>query len=103
MLNKNVCFDGFFLHYLIDSYLTSNNYSKFEKETKWDTWYINTQKCSTAKNIGQLHNLWFSMSLVPNKTYEIWLYDPTFFILSFNPISVPAIKINNFKDMFNKS
>ena len=80
----------------------SNNHSKYERAIVWDDWYMANVKCIVAKNIGNLSRLFLLMNLVPNKTFDVWFHDSNSYVLSFNPLSVPSIKINHFKDFIKQ-
>ena len=53
--------------------------------------------CWIARNIGKIKRSWVELGLFSSIEYHIWLADPNFFILGYNPSGTPSIWQNHAK------
>ena len=69
---------------------------------EWDqqNYIMRWGKCLTAKNLENVNSMSLHLLLNPNFTYNIWISDPKFQVLSSNPSSIPGIKKTTFKESF---
>ena len=57
-------------------------------------------KCLTARKLVNIYPKYVYLHLNPNFTYYIWIHDPSFQVLSWNPSGIPGIKKAPFKETF---
>ena len=63
----------------------------------WDlmSYSINHGRCYTTSSLGQLNETrQISVPLNKSVSYRIWIHDPDFFVISWNPSSVPFVEIS---------
>ena len=65
----------------------------FEEISLYNMW----TNCWIARNIGKIDRFWVTVNLTSSGYYHIWLADPDFFLISFNPSGTPSIWENDIK------
>ena len=64
---------------------------------QWDlmSYSMNHGRCYTTNSLGKLNETkQISVPLNKNVSYRFWIHDPDFFVISWNPSSVPFVEIS---------
>ena len=86
---------------IIGSYLEdSEKVHNFSIKWTEENYNIQYGKCLTARKLGNIYPRYVYLHLNPNFTYYIWIHDPSFQVLSWNPSGIPGIKKTPFKETF---
>ena len=86
--------------YFTGLHLTSNSTLE-PKSVHWEEFshYNMWIRCFMSRNIGQMDSSWINIKLNSSFTYDIWLADPDFFLLSYNPGGTPHILKKEIKEI----
>ena len=85
--------------YFVGSYLEdSEEVHNFSIKWTEENYNIQYGKCLTARKLVNIYPRYVYLHLNPNFTYNIWIHDPRFQVLSWNPSGIPGIKKTPFKE-----